>query len=90
MEQEKYSKLRYQLMESMTWPSLYMFKFVIPNTDEKLMAVKSLFPANTQFAFKTSRDLKFIGITVKIVMKSADEIIDIYIKAQKIKGAVIL
>lgn len=90
MEQEKYSKLRYQLMESCTWPSLYMFKFIIPNSDEKVNAIKKLFPAKTEFAFKTSKDLKFIGITVKKTMKSADDVINIYISAQDIEGIVIL
>jgi type II secretory pathway component PulF len=90
MNQEKYTKLREQLMESMNYPSIYMFKFVIPNTDEKLQSVKKLFPADTKFAFKTSRDLKYIGITVKKMMNSADEIIDIYTIANRIEGAVIL
>jgi hypothetical protein len=90
MGQEKYSKLRYQLMESSTWPSLYMFKFIIPNSDDKVNAIKELFPANTEFAFKTSKDLKFIGITVKKTMESADAVIDIYISAEDIEGIVIL
>ncbi|MDM8160090.1 DUF493 family protein [Labilibaculum sp. K2S] len=90
MEKEKYTKLRYQLMESLTWPSLYMFKFIIPNSDEKVKAVKELFPADTEFAFKTSKDLKFIGITVKKEMESADAVIDIYMKAQHIEGIMIL
>ncbi|PKQ62922.1 DUF493 family protein [Labilibaculum manganireducens] len=90
MEKEKYAKLRYQLMESLTWPSLYMFKFIIPNSDEKVKAVKELFPPETEFSFKTSKDLKFIGITVKKEMESADDVIDIYMKAQHIEGIVIL
>ncbi|MDQ1770783.1 DUF493 family protein [Labilibaculum sp. A4] len=90
MEKEKYTKLRYQLMESLTWPSLYMFKFIIPNSDEKVKAVKELFPADTEFSFKTSKDLKFIGITLKKEMESADAVIDIYMKAQRIEGIMIL
>ncbi|PKQ61320.1 hypothetical protein BZG02_16130 [Labilibaculum filiforme] len=90
MEQEKYNKLRYQLMESFSWPSLYMFKFIIPNSDEKVNAIKALFPSETQFSYKTSKDLKFIGITVKKTMESADAVIDIYIKAQSIEGVMML
>ncbi len=90
MEQEKYSKLRYQLMESLTWPSLYMFKFIIPNSDEKVKAIKELFPVDTEFSFKTSKDLKFIGITVKQTMESADAVIDIYIEASRIEGVMML
>lgn len=90
MEQEKYSKLRQQLIESSTWPTLYMFKFVIPNTEDRLEAIKNLFPAQTKFAYKTSKDIKFIGITVKKTMNSADDVIAIYSKAQQIEGAIVL
>jgi hypothetical protein len=90
MEQEKYSKLRYQLMESLTWPSLYMFKFIIPNSDEKVNTIKKLFPSHAEFSFKTSKDLKFIGITVKQTMESADAVIDIYIEASRIEGVMML
>ncbi|MDE5423938.1 DUF493 family protein [Ancylomarina sp. DW003] len=90
MDQEKYQKLREQLIESTQWPSLYMFKFIIPNKDEKLEAVKAMFPAGTKFAFKTSKDIRFISITVKIKMKNADEVISIYAQANKIEGLLAL
>jgi len=90
MNQEKYNQLRDQLIESTQWPSLYMFKFIIPNKDEKLDAVKALFPAGTPFAFKTSKDLRFISITVKIKMKDADKVIAIYEQAKNIEGLLAL
>jgi len=90
MNQEKYNQLRDQLIESTQWPSLYMFKFIIPNKDEKLDAVKALFKAGTQFAFKTSKDLRFISITVKIKMKDADQVIAVYEEAKSIEGLLAL
>jgi putative lipoic acid-binding regulatory protein len=86
MEQEKYNQLRDQLIESTQWPSLYMFKFIIPNKDEKLEAVKAIFPKGTQFAFKTSKDMGFLSITVKIKMKDADAVITIYEQTKHIEG----
>jgi hypothetical protein len=67
-----------------------MFKFIIPNKEEKLEAVKNLFPANTKFSFKTSKDIRFIGITVKETMNNADQVLDIYARAQKIEGLIAL
>ena len=90
MDQEKYQKLRQQLIDSSQWPSLYMFKFIIPNKDEKLEAVKAMFPSETKFAFKTSKDIRFISITVKIKMKNADEVIGIYSQANNIEGLLAL
>jgi len=90
MNQEKYNQLRDQLIESTQWPSLYMFKFIIPNKDEKLDTVKALFPTGTPFAFKTSKDLRFISITVKINMNDADQVIAIYQEAKNIEGLLAL
>jgi hypothetical protein len=63
-----------------------MFKFIVPNNEDKLNAVRNLFPKETEFSYKTSRDIRFIGVTVKIVMQSAEEVIEVYSRAQGIKG----
>lgn len=86
MDQDKYNRIKQQLIESTKWPSLYMFKFIVPNNEDKLNAVKNLFPKETEFSYKTSRDIRFIGVTVKIMMNSADEVIEIYSRAQGIRG----
>ena len=90
MDQEKYNSIKQQLFESTKWPSLYMFKFIVPNGEDKLSAVKNLFPEGTEFTYKTSRDVRFIGVTVKIVMASADDVIEIYSRAEGIKGIMAL
>ena len=90
MDHEKYNKLRQQLLDSSQWPSVYMFKFIIPNSNDKLNAIKNLFPVDTEFSFKTSRDIRFIGITVKKVMNTPDEVIEIYTRAQNIDGVMTL
>lgn len=90
MDQEKYNQLRQSLFESTKWPTLYMFKFIVPNKDDKMGAVKNLFPENTEFTYKTSKDLRFIGITVKIMMNSPEDVLEIYQRAQGIKGIITL
>ncbi len=90
MEQERYNQLREQLIESAQWPALYMFKFIIPNKDEKLDTLKAIFPAKTQFAFKTSKDMRFISVTIKITMQDADAVIAIYEQTKLIEGLLAL
>lgn len=90
MDQEKYNRIKQQLFESTKWPSLYMFKFIVPNNENKINAVKNLFPTDTEFTYKTSKDIRFIGITVKKVMNSADDVVEIYARAQGIKGIMAL
>lgn len=90
MDRKDYQKFRQQLLESTIWPALYMFKFIIPNNDQKLEAVKNLFDNNTKFSYKTSRDIRFIGITVKQTMQNPDHVMEIYSQAQKIEGLIAL
>ncbi|MCT4602459.1 MAG: DUF493 family protein [Marinifilum sp.] len=86
MDPDKYNRIKQHLIESTQWPSMYMFKFIVPNNEDKLNAVRNLFPKETEFSYKTSRDIRFIGVTVKIVMQSAEEVIEVYSRAQGIKG----
>ncbi|MGQ1908271.1 hypothetical protein ACT3CE_00650 [Marinifilum sp. RC60d5] len=90
MDKEKYNRIKQQLFESTKWPSLYMFKFIVPNNEDKINAVKNLFPTDTKFTYKTSKDIRYIGITVKKVMNSADDVVEIYARAQGIKGIMAL
>nr|WP_320118628.1 hypothetical protein [uncultured Marinifilum sp.] len=90
MDQEKYNRIKQQLFESTKWPSLYMFKFIVPNNEDKINAVKNLFPTDTEFTYKTSKDIRFIGITVKKVMNSAEDVVEVYARAQGIKGIMAL
>ena len=39
MDQDRYNKIKEQLIESTQWPSMYMFKFIVPNNKDKLNAV---------------------------------------------------
>jgi len=90
MTQKDYSKYRKQLLDSTKWPSLYMFKFIVSNNQQKLDAVKALFNSDTQFSYKTSRDIKYISITVKKKMNNPDQVLDIYNRAKEIKGIIAL
>lgn len=90
MDQEKYNQLRKQLIDSTQWPTIYMFKFIIPNKDEKTEAIKTLFPKGTQFAFKTTKNMRYLSITIKIMMKDADAVIAIYEQAKHIEGLLAL
>ncbi len=90
MDKEKYSKMRQELLAASSWPTTYMFKFIVPNNDNKVTAVKQLFPSNTTFQFKTSKDIRYIGITTKITMESPDAVLKVYEKAQGIEGIISL
>ncbi len=69
------------------WPSLYMFKFIVPNGREN--EVKALFPMN-EVIEKPSSKGTYTSLTIKVMMPGSEAIIDIYKKASEIKGLIAL
>jgi hypothetical protein len=86
---DPYLNLRKQL-EQEEWPSVYMFKFIVPNTSEKVALTMELFNDQSDITMHESSTGKFISITAKELMLDVDSIIKIYEDATKIKGLMAL
>ena len=70
------------------WPSLYVFKFIVPTDNEK--ALRQLFPLHNTSAEKASGKGKYISLTYQMMMPSSQSVIDVYKKASTIEGIVAL
>ena len=90
MNDDKFSELRKKLNETQTYPTVYMFKFIMDAENRKIALVENLFGENAEIHIKESDKGKYISITIKEVMMSTDEIINIYVKASDIKGVMVL
>ena len=87
----KYEKLKEQLGQSTTWPSLYMFKFIVPAENEKIAQVEGLFNTKeSQIQIRESRKGNFVSITAKEMMMSPDKVIERYLEAEGIEGLISL
>ncbi len=69
------------------WPSLYMFKFIVPNGKED--EVFALFPKN-QLTTKASSKGTYVSVTARVMMRSSEDIIAKYQEANKIEGILAL
>jgi hypothetical protein len=87
--EDPYLSLRKQL-EQEEWPNVYMFKFIVPNTSEKVALTMELFNNESDITMHESSTGKFISITAKELMLDVDSIIKIYEEATKIKGLMAL
>lgn len=76
-----------KLESSGEFPILYMFKFIVPKGKET--EVSALFPKN-EITLKPSSGGKYISTTIKAMMDSADQILDIYEQAAEIEGVISL
>lgn len=90
MKKDFYINLKEKLNKQHTWPSLYMFKFIIPSDNKKLAQVEALFGAEAQVTTRQSSSNKFISITAKEIMISSDRVIAVYQQAEKIEGIISL
>lgn len=86
-----YNKLKLQLKDTTTFPSDYMYKFIVPTYDNQVNQVEDIFN-NTGAVIKTkkSKTGKYISVSIVLKIDSADEVIQYYKKAEKIKGIISL
>ena len=86
MDPNRFVELKKKLDETQSYPTVYMFKFIMDAEHRKIALIENLFSENAEIYTKDSDKGKYISITVKEVMMSTDEIIEIYTKASEIKG----
>ncbi len=87
---EQFEKLREQLNKEKDWPTIYMFKFIIPADNRKIALVESKFSDEAIITQKESSTGKYMSITIKEAMLSADSIIDKYKEMEGIEGLISL
>ncbi len=82
--------MRNALNQVHQWPSLYMFKFILEPDEHRLNAVLAIFPPEAEVLRKYSQAGKYLGITVKEVMMSAEEVMARYDLVAGIEGVIVL
>ena len=88
---EFYERLKKELDLSTTWPSIYLYKFIVPSEKENILRVEEAFDCLGAVIKTTkSKTGKFTSISVDVMMKDSQEIIDKYIELSTIKGIISL
>lgn len=78
-QEEFYSKLKVQLEESTTWPSVYLYKFIIPSSNEKVAQIEEIFDGmEAKIYTKDSSKGKYTSVSVEVELASPDEVIAKY------------
>jgi len=90
-ESEFYNKLKLSLEETTSFPTNYMFKFIIPTDKDKFKQIDNMFnKLGAVIRSKTSKNEKFTSLTILVDMSSPDEIIDKYKEVGKVEGVISL
>lgn len=81
------ANFREKLDTHYAWPALYTFKFIVPTGKEE--EVKNLFPNHTS-SEKRSKNGKYTSITINMMMRTSDAVIEVYQAASTIEGILAL
>ncbi|WP_026753301.1 DUF493 family protein [Sediminibacter sp. Hel_I_10] len=74
-----YNKLRTQLYETATWPSEYLYKFIVPSDPSKISQIENLF--NNMGAVITTKESKkgtYTSVSINLTMETPEAVIEKY------------
>ena len=90
--EEFYKKLREQLYDTASWPSEYLYKFIVPSERQKIEKIENLFD-NMGAVITTKESTKgtYTSVSINVQMKDPDEVIAKYKEvADKVEGVISL
>jgi len=86
-----YTKLKVQLDDTTSFPSDYMYKFIVPTDSSQVQEVETIFDNyGAVITKKKSKTGKYISVSIVLSVENSDLVISFYKKAEKIKGIISL
>jgi hypothetical protein len=86
-----YDRLRQQLQDDTSWPTPYLFKFIVPASLEKIAEIEAAF--NDMEAIINTRDSSkgnYTSVSIKVTMQSPDAVVEKYLEVSKVEGVISL
>jgi len=88
---EFYDRLKTQLEGDTSWPSLYLYKFIVPASNEKIAEIESIFDGtNAKISTRDSSKGTYTSLSIKVKLDSPDAVIQKYIEVSKVEGVISL
>jgi putative lipoic acid-binding regulatory protein len=87
--EEFYIRLKEELQNTSTWPSEYLYKFIVPTDAKKIEAVENAFN-NMGAVIKTqqSKAGKYTSVSVNVTMDDPDNVVEKYLEVASIEGII--
>ncbi len=89
---EFYEKLKTQLQETTTWPSEYLYKFIIKTDVHKIAVLEAIFD-NMGAVINTtgSKNGNYTSVSINLLMQDPDAVIEKYLEVtEKVEGVISL
>lgn len=86
-----YDRLKEKLLESSSWPSVYLYKFIVPTDPVKIERIEAVFDnTGAVIESKLSRNGKYTSLSITVDLDSPDAVIDKYRQVGQIGGVISL
>lgn len=86
-----YIKLKQSLEETTTFPTKYLYKFIVPNDPEKIKQIDDIFNhLGAVINTKTSSKGNYTSVSIQVTMQSSEQVIEKYKEAAQVEGIISL
>lgn len=90
-KEEFYTSLKVKLEDNHHFPEDYLFKFILPNNNEKLTDLYQIFDEiKYTITTKESRNGKYVSASILAFVLDANQVVNIYKKVSKIEEVIML
>jgi len=88
---EFYKRLKEKLEDTATWPSDYLYKFIVPTDENKIKQIQDIFD-NTGAVIESKKSKKgtYTSVSITVNLKNADAVIEKYKAVGEIEGVISL
>ncbi len=89
--EEFYGRLKAELLNTQSWPSDYLYKFIVPTDSAKIEQINKIFD-NTGAVIESrqSRKGKYTSISITVHLKDPDAVISKYKEVSAVEGVISL
>lgn len=90
--EEFYQKLKSQLYETSSWPSEYLYKFIVLTDNQKVEQIENLFNNLGAVIHTTaSKNAKYTSVSINLTMENPEAVIEKYKEVtSKVEGVISL
>ncbi len=89
--EEFYKKLVEQLYDTSSWPSTYLYKFIVLSEKEKIEEINSIFDnTGAVIESKKSKNGKYTSLSITVRMQNPEAVVAKYKEVTKIEGVISL
>lgn len=89
--EEFYDRLKEQLEQDTNWPAPYLYKFIVPASNDKIAQIEAIFDGlDAEIKTRDSSKGTYSSVSIHVKMESPKAVIKKYLEVSNIEGVISL